>query len=52
MITVDGITNVNITLLAESGTQSSVPLTGLTGGTVTGTGTGRASNNAKVEFPC
>jgi len=51
MITVDGITNVNITLLAESGTQSSVPLTGLTGGTVTGTGTGRASNNAEVSFP-
>ena len=51
MITVDGITNVNITVLAESGTQSSVPLTGLTGGTVTGTGTGRASNNAEVSFP-
>ena len=51
MITVDGITNVNITLLAASGTQSSVSLTGLTGGTVTGTGTGRASNNAEVEFP-
>jgi len=51
MITVDGITNVNITLLAASGTQSSVSLTGLTGGTVTGTGTGRASNNAEVSFP-
>ena len=51
MITVDGITNVNITVLAESGTQSSVTLTGLTGGTVTGTGTGRASNNAEVSFP-
>ena len=51
MITVDGITNVNITVLAESGVQSSVPLTGLTGGTVTGTGTGRASNNAEVSFP-
>ena len=51
MITVDGITNVNITLLAESGTGSSVSLTGLTTGAVTGTGTGRASNNAEVEFP-
>ncbi len=51
MITVDGITNVNITLLAESGTGSSVSLTGLTSGAVTGTGTGRASNNAEVEFP-
>ena len=51
MITVDGITNVNITVLAESGTQSSVSLTGLTSGTVTGTGTGRSSNNAEVEFP-
>ena len=51
MITVDGITNVNITVLAESGTSSSIPLTGLTGGTVTGTGTGRASNNAEVSFP-
>ncbi len=51
MITVDGITNVNITLLAESGTGSSVSLTGLNSGTVTGTGTGRASNNAEVEFP-
>jgi len=51
MITVDGITNVNITVLAASGTQSSVPLSGLTGGTVTGTGTGRASNNAEVSFP-
>ena len=51
MITVDGVTNVNITVLAESGTQSSVSLTGLTGGTVTGTGTGRASNNAEVSFP-
>ena len=51
MITVDGITNVNITVLAASGTQSSVSLTGLTSGTVTGTGTGRASNNAEVEFP-
>ena len=51
MITVDGITNVNITLLVESGTGSSVSLTGLTTGAVTGTGTGRASNNAEVEFP-
>ena len=51
MITVDGITNVNITLLATSGTQSSVSLTGLTSGTVTGTGTGRTSNNAEVVFP-
>jgi len=51
MITVDGITNVNITLLVESGTGSSVSLTGLTSGAVTGTGTGRASNNAEVEFP-
>ena len=51
MITVDGITNVNITLLAESGTGSSVSLTGLTTGAVTGTGTGRSSNNAEVEFP-
>ena len=51
MITVDGITNVNITVLAESGTSSTVALSGLTGGTVTGTGTGRASNNAEVSFP-
>ena len=51
MITVDGITNVNITLLAETGIKSSVILTGLTSGTVTGTGTGRASNNAEVVFP-
>ena len=51
MITVGGITNVNFVLLVESGTVSSVSLTGLTSGTVTGTGTGRASNNAEVEFP-
>ena len=51
MITVDGITNVNITVLVESGTSSTVPLSGLTSGTVTGTGTGRASNNAEVSFP-
>ena len=51
MITVDGITNVNITVLVETGTSSTVPLSGLTSGTVTGTGTGRASNNAEVSFP-
>ena len=51
MITVNGITNVNITVLAESGTSSTVALSGLTSGTVTGTGTGRASNNAEVSFP-
>ena len=51
MITVGGITNVNFVLLTESGTVSSIGLTGLTSGTVTGTGTGRSSNNAEVEFP-
>ena len=51
MITVGGITNVNFVLLTESGTVSLVNLTGLTSGTVTGTGTGRPSNNAEVEFP-
>ena len=51
MITVGGITNMNIVLQTQTGIQSSVPLTGLTGGTVTGTGTGRASNNAEVSFP-
>ena len=42
---------MNIVLQTQTGIQSSVPLTGLTGGTVTGTGTGRASNNAEVSFP-
>ena len=51
MITVGGTTNMNIVLQTQTGIQSSVPLTGLTGGTVTGTGTGRASNNAEVSFP-
>ena len=51
MITVGGTTNMNIVLQTQTGVQSSVPLTGLTGGTVTGTGTGRASNNAEVSFP-
>lgn len=51
MITVAGITNMNIVLQTQTGVQSSVPLTGLTGGTVTGTGTGRPSNNAEVSFP-
>ena len=51
MITVGGTTNMNIVLQTQTGIQSSVPLTGLTGGTVTGTGTGRPSNNAEVSFP-
>ena len=51
MITVGGITNMNIVLQTQTGIQSSVPLTGLTSGTVTGTGTGRPSNNAEVSFP-
>ena len=51
MITVGGTTNMNIVLQTQTGIQSSVPLTGLTSGTVTGTGTGRASNNAEVSFP-
>ena len=51
MITVGGITNMNIVLQTQTGIQSSIPLTGLTGGTVTGTGTGRPSNNAEVSFP-
>ena len=51
MITVGGTTNMNIVLQTQTGVQSSVPLTGLTSGTVTGTGTGRPSNNAEVSFP-
>ena len=51
MITVGGITNMNIVLQTQTGIQSSVSLTGLTNGTVTGTGTARASNNAEVSFP-
>ena len=51
MITVGGTTNMNIVLQTQTGIQSSVPLTGLTSGTVTGTGTGRPSNNAEVSFP-
>lgn len=51
MITVGGLTNVNLVLLEETGYGSSVSLTGLTSGTVTGTGTGRPSNNAEVDFP-
>ena len=51
MITVGGITNMNIVLQTQTGIQSSIPLTGLTSGTVTGTGTGRPSNNAEVSFP-
>ena len=51
MITVGGTTNMNIVLQTQTGIQSSVSLTGLTGGTVTGTGTGRPSNNAEVSFP-
>ena len=51
MIAVGGITNVSFVLLAESGTVSSVSLTGLTSGAVTGTGTGRVDKNAEVEFP-
>ena len=51
MITVGGTTNMNIVLQTQTGIQSSVSLTGLTGGTVTGTGTGRASNNAEDGSP-
>ena len=51
MITVGGTTNMNIVLQTQTGIQSSVSLTGLTNGTVTGTGTARASNNAEVSFP-
>ena len=51
MITVGGVTNMNIVLQTQTGIQSSVSLTGLTNGTVTGTGTARASNNAEVSFP-
>jgi len=51
MITVGGTTNMNIVLQTQTGIQSSIPLTGLTNGTVTGTGTGRPSNNAEVSFP-
>ena len=51
MITVGGITNVNMVLLSQTGVTTSVPLTGLTSGTVTATGTARPSNNAEIDFP-
>jgi len=46
-----GIANVDFTLTATLGVQSSVNISGLTSGEVTATNTGRASNNAEIVFP-